>query len=569
MINNSPILNVSAIESYVPSVDVLPPNQSLNEKINVIKSSSITFLPYGDKPQLKKRISAFQSGLRKKIQQAKNTERKEIFTAYVNAVEKVGIGDSSPPDEKCIGLWKILKKIQHRVSKLPVDVSACNSELLELMRQALKHKEYSALRHDESHPAIRMIHGLCLASYAEPRVLHAFHEIGASLHSRLSETEKQAPFHKRMKHMRDTGYLYGLIKKIISLEYIILYFNKLFNSVIGSRFIGKVAKVFGFKFDPRGYENNTGALYDEKIQVANDKPVVMRTIYTPSPTVGDEVSLEAKGILQAMENRRLMSKEDLAKDPYPYVMWCYTNLQNISSLDEGPRSRAIMHLNEEFPHVFRGITMAVNSPFYTASVHGSSERHIQAAIHDSDPIDEQYKQQQIDELEASANFTLQHRRKNQGGGYYFPPSTLNNGFQKGCHDVVERAYQLVIQEKKPETIPQDEWNWYQKAAFRELVLLGIVKWQQHAVAQEVGNSGGKILATNACKENIDRGGKFNAVMLWGLGGNEEDVLSALHARALLTEKSRLILPERLEPMYALILVVSQEKVKTFLLETVV
>lgn len=50
--------------------------------------------------------------------------------------------------------------------------------------------------------------------------------------------------------------------------------------------------------------------------------------------------------------------------------------------------------------------------------------------------------------------------------------------------------------------------------------------------------------------------------LWALGGNKDDVFAAFHARALLS-RFRLVLPDRVEPMYALTMVMPQEDVQAF------
>lgn len=466
-------------------------------------------------------------------------------------------------------LLSILQKIEQLATNKLENASYAdqNKEVLFLMRQALQNPAYHLLKHDETHAAIKMIHGLCLASYAQPKVLEAFAPLGQSLQNLVPADVKNKGLDEQLKASRDAGYKKGLIKNDKSRQYIAKYFKQVVGAFFSTKFGTKVAAFFGKAYDPRGeLGNNAGALYTEKMQVGQ-KEVKLRTVYTPSPTIGDSVSPEARGILQAMENRSFMDAEMLEAAPYPFVVWNYTNLQSLSSPDEGARAANIMRLNDEFPFSFQGISITVDSPFYRAGVHGSDEAKIQAAIADKTKLNEAYKQEQLAELTHESNFTLEARRQNPGGGYYFPAKT-DQEKQKWCkafEDIVDRAFITVALQKKPQGMEEAKWHWYQKAAFRELVLMGVVKYSQVQTAEHVAEraTGGKVMVTNACKENIDRGGKTNACFLWALGGSKDDVFAAFHARALLG-RFRLVLPDRVEPMYALTMVLPQEEVAIFL-----
>lgn len=257
-----------------------------------------------------------------------------------------------------------------------------------------------------------------------------------------------------------------------------------------------------------------------------------------------------------------MTPEELKKDPYPFVMWHYANLQNLTSGDEGKRAANIMRLNEEFPRSFRGISVTSDSDFYRAGIHGKDEAKIKKAVQDKSGLDEAYAHAQLLELLDDANFTLENRGKNRGGYYYFPARNEDEKaeWQKACGNIVLAAFDAVKKHTNP---VNDTDRWQQKAAFRELVLMGIIKHSQEIAAEKIALGQGKMMVTNACKENIDRGGKTNACFLWGLGGKEDDVFAAFHARALLS-RFRLVLPDRVEPMYALTKVLPQKVVQKFL-----
>ncbi len=593
---------------------ILKNQQEKDVTIHTIKNISVDFGQYDSVSLPQKRIKANQSDLTNGLHRAKETEEKEVFNALLNAVHEVGFKETPRvPDQKeqhaflvkqvnvierrhalrtkesalvqnerkkldkLAGshsfqrdykqLVQLLTEIKQLVSKLPKDVGACNYTILLLMRKALSNSAYQLMKCDESEPLVKMIHGLCLASYAKPKLMSAFHEIGARLDKVLSEEKRKesVDIHDKMHESRQAGHRHGLIRDCFSLEYITGYFKQVIGALSSVKIIGSVCSFLGFKYDPHGtFRNNSGALYDEVLEIDGKKTTV-KTVYSPSPTINDTVSPEARGMLQAMENRALMKEEDLKNDPYPYVIWNYTNLQDICSRNEGARSVNIMRLNEEFPFSFRGMCMTVDSPFYVAGIHGDDDNAIERMTQDATPLNREYANSQIQELQHDDNFTLAKRDSKKGGHYYFPVKNENEKTQwkEVCKNVVERAFKLTSKSTRPESMSEEKWNWYQKAAFRELVLLGLIKVRQEMAGVEASKNGGGVLATNACKENIDRGGKTNACLLWALGGSNEDVFSAFHGRALLS-RFRLALADRITPLYALTTVIKQEEAKKFL-----
>lgn len=541
----------------VPPIDRPPPPSFSPEALN--RPPPRSFKPQAPPPTDHKiAISQKEKDLRNTVHRAKGIEAHEIHKALINALpQDVNALIESITDPS---LQKTLRKLVATINDNSRDLTKANREVLQLIRKGLESKTYKENKEDESKPAVKILHRLLLASYTEPNVMQAFHELGNPLKS-----SKQLTLHEHLKKGRDRGYKRRLIKNDRSFEYFIKFFNQVIGAFFSTKFGTKVAGIFGAAYDPRGQlNNNTGKLFDADIAVS-DKNISVRTVYTPSPTVGDEVAPEARGVLQAMKNRSKMTSEELSKDPYPYIAWNYTNLQSLASKDENARACSIMRLQDEFPDQFHGISVTLDSDFYRAGVHGKDEKKIEEAISDPSPLDEAYKQQQLGELLNDSNFTLEKRVENPGGGYYFPPAEKED-WQKACKEIVDKAFAACHKQKKTDDkMPQEKWNWYQKAAFRELVAMGIIAHSQKYAAQKIAAKcpPGKMMATNACKENIDRGGKTNACFLWAQGGNEMDVFSAFHARALLG-RFRLVLPDRVEPMYALMRVLPQQEVRDFL-----
>ena len=461
-----------------------------------------------------------------------------------------------------------------------------NQSILFEVRKALKNPVYQFLNEEESLPAIHFLHAICLSSLADPYLLDAFLEVGKKLRCATHEDEKKkgssVSFAELIHKARQAGYRRGLIKEDISLEYVWKYFHEAWGTFLSTTFGRKLVRLFGLKkYDPRGdLQNNVGAFFDVRLcikdqlqnKVANAQA---RVVYTPTPTIGDEVAPEVKAVLQAMENRHFMTRKELEKDPYPYLCWVYANLQNRHSEYEGTAVCNIMKLNYEYPLSFRGITVTQDSQFYKAGIHGHIEWAIEQAIFDEEGLTAAYKEAQKKELLDPSNFTLDSQVHAHTAGYYFPGDISQ--WKEVLLQIVDLAYEKVISQKVPQVLRIDrkKWNWYQKAAFRELVNMGIISYYQAKVASSVSGLLSPdlhgidigLLFTCACKESIDRGAKTNAAFLWAQGDAsqeiQEQVFSALHARALLTRR-RLILASRVEPLYALVLILPQNLVHKML-----
>ena len=322
------------------------------------------------------------------------------------------------------------------------------------------------------------------------------------------------------------------------------------------------------EYDPKMGENASGTMFTEKMRVGEGVERDMAFIYAPTPTVGNEVSPEAEAFLQALENRQFMSPERLAQEPSyaQHTHWAFSSLQIRGSKNEGKRVEAIMALNVRFPLSFTGITVTQDSEFYKDGVRGSSDGEIMRSEikHGKTPLNEEYKKQMKDQLINDK-------------GYYFPEGGQGEAFKSACGAIVDKAYDIVMRSPPPKKGDGESdtkfaerkclWQWRQKAAFRELVNLGVMRyWQLQSLPKQ-----GMALATSCCKECIDRGGKTMAEFLWALGdgseGSLKQVFASLQGRALLA-RNRIILPGRLEPFIALTEFVSQNVAHDFLASTV-
>ena len=440
-----------------------------------------------------------------------------------------------------------------------------NQTLLKALRKCITHPIYHFLKEDETHPAITLLHSLCLASLAEPHLLESFLPLAEQIGSCTSqEISENLTFCELLKASRHSAYIHGLMKNDRNLQYALRHGKYLFGALLSMSF----GRWFSWikKYDPRGdLENNPGAFFEQTFVTASHTQCSARTVYTPSPTIGETVAPEMRAALQAMENRALQSNESLKKEYLPYIFLVYTNLQNLQSPHERKRSLALMQLQRQYPLSCFVSTVSQDSPFYKDGVGGRNEKKIaQNIAKNTSALDNAYKEALVQEIVNDDNFVFSYEPIHARSHYSFPIRTMGEKmlYVKCFIDIVEEAYSLVATK-------HTDNNWYAKAAFRELVFLGIIAFQQALSIQRIQqtHSSFSVLFTNACKENIDRGGKTNAELFWALGNRTKDslkqVLAAIHSRALLT-RARLIHPHRIEAMYALTLLLSQDEVATFL-----
>ena len=464
----------------------------------------------------------------------------------------------------CQILLELDKEIQAATSQT---MAVANERILLLLRKAQQSDAYAFLCEDESIPAIAYLHRMTMALFIQPQPLDIYKPVGAQLvQSSLPKNEltvNAGTFVRVLTKMRDEAKKARLMVSDKTVEYVRTHWRKVWGALKGF--------VPGAAYDPRRDENAGGRLYAETLQNGTAGTTVLQAIYTPTPTIGDTVAPEALAFLQALENRHVMDPEKLRREPSyaQQTHWTFASLQSLDSRFEGRRARAIMDLNRQYPLSFTGITIAQDSPFYLDGAHGSSEEKIEESMveHGKTPLDESYKNLMKQQLVA-------------GVGYEFPPGFSPEKYQKAFGAIIEEAYTAVTQSTTSPVPTREDgesddvferrkrlWQWRQKAAFRELVNLGVMRyWQLHTMPAQ-----GQGLVSLCCKECIDRGGKAMAELLWALGDGRPDtlkqVLYAVQGRPLIA-RSRTILSARLAPFVALAEFVSQDAARTFMTDTV-
>ncbi len=496
-------------------------------------------------------------------------------------------------DKDYQALCKDIKKLHEAITKeVPKDkLQAKNKEIMMLLRQCMNHSVYEMIKHDESIPAISYLHGIAMASFLHPKPMTYFQDIG----NEFDSSSEKASLKEKVTKGCKNAVKKGMLRDDGTLE----YFFRFTAQRIGAFFSTSIGSAF-MDYDPRvALENAAGTLYSQPVEIGQKK-VVSRTIYTPSPTVGNSVAPEMRMFVQAMHNRRIAAiedKENTEKTPrdiaYPNVVhWHYTNLQNIRSGDEGPRSIAIMQMAEEYPLSFSAVTVSHDSKFYMDGIHSKSPEKLQKEIiqqqtpnksYTPSVLNEEYKAAFRKELLDPHNYSLSNPK--QGKGYYFPIDTKNvqafEKWQRELGQILDEAYEKTSQLQMPEdflaenqTLSNEErqkiFEWEKKAAFRELVTIGITRYFQTKAIANLPD--GTITIDNeSCKEDIDRGGKLTAELSYTAIDDHNTATqfayNAVMSRAPLA-RYRVVLAHRIQPFMSLSSLVSHNTMKIFARETI-
>jgi hypothetical protein len=482
----------------------------------------------------------------------------------------------------CVDLEKVKKLLQSLAEKQLTGKQLCeaNKEILRLLRRAIRSDVYQFLCHDETIPAISYLHRLVIASFVCPMPLRVYQGVGKRIvdgavgnvlaqqgRAEVSPSLTEVPFPEVLRELRRSAVEQHLMASDATVEYVRTYPREAFSA------LQSATPLLG-DYDPRMSENATGRLFTEQVTHrmeiglsgqrvhTKERSVEILGVYSPSPTVGNSVSPEGEAFLQALENRQFMSADVLEAEP-PFARqthWTFMSLQNLDSRAEGSRAKAIMELNERYPLSFTGRSVSQDSEFYLDGLHGASERKIEQMMvkRGGNGLTPEYRdamqlevRRAFPELE-SAFEIVQKAYDIVGKAKFVEPAQKEGEAQSAYTQRVERERRI--------------WQWRQKAAFRELVNLGVMRYWEMKTLPEQGSH----VFTCCCKECIDRGGKIMAEMLWALGdGSAESVRQAAYAlqgRALLA-RGRIILAARLEPFLALTQFVSQNDAHTFLMET--
>ncbi len=254
----------------------------------------------------------------------------------------------------------------------PANFKEANQAILQEVRKALNSKAYLHLKEMENHPAVRLLHDLANSSYLEASVMRAYEQLNTEVSAAgdplpengLASTQLADRLLQRWEHL----YQGGIFRSDMNSPFYLLTHP---GSARGAFQSGKV----GMGYDPHGaLENQSGAAFDEQVQLADGMRANIRHFFTPSWRLDVDPPPEAVACLQSMTNRQRLRDlgRPISNDDHTAVQVCYNNLMEIGRGTEGRSSVNIMMLNRRFPDVFRGMTIPCDSQFHRRGLgHGS------------------------------------------------------------------------------------------------------------------------------------------------------------------------------------------------------
>jgi hypothetical protein len=414
-------------------------------------------------------------------------------------------------------LTSALSSLDSFVSASPHDTKEfeeANKHILLTLRSIYSSLLYEALCMS-GHPLIDILHAIAIGQYTNTTLAPAFEQIGSALQ------ETKPPLPKRIddvwKRLQAVGiddgifttllhYTFRLLIKI-GLPLLALKIAQLFSLNCLIPYIGDERSILG---------NTPGSLVDEIqcIPKQGEESALsksrfftlfgynpsgtqrkIRTVVLCAPTLGYEVAPEFKAALQALENNQLSGSDN------PFLIWAYTNLQNISFTPEHPSTIALMTLPTQYPLSFQAITLPQNLPELSCSTFSLDDVNHHLSL-----------------LFERHTSSLENRGIQEDSGYYFPNRFLVQ-FQNKIKEIAQDAYQTIEQNRAHHTTSELKISW------TLLFHLGLTRLHEtESFTRAALRTHRKALSTirsTICASCVDRGGAMNASYLKALDPQEE------------------------------------------------
>lgn len=335
------------------------------------------------------------------------------------------------------------------------------------------------------------------------------------------------------------------------------------------------------KYDPIKEMGNTPcSLYKESVEEERSITCIM----TASPTLGTSISPEMHMMLKTLENNFFKVLQGQLPKATP-THWNYCNLQALGGDSlQIKRSRAILEAQQQYPFSFSAFSVALNSPFHMDGVVATSaENMVSQAVcaqkSQRTTLDRAYAETLLSHIIHEDNFSLNFKRNNPNAVYFFDmkDDEEKSEFQGTVEELINKCFKLAqkADSARPAELLLGRADhpdeavlaaWVEKAIFRELVHLALVRYFQ---LKKMQSTPGELLATTACMESIDRGNKVSNQMLWALFGDQasQTIFDTFHGRPLVGA-GRFIMTDRALSFLALTSGMDQKKVQKLLEEKV-
>ncbi len=420
---------------------------------------------------------------------------------------------------------KVVELLETAGIALDSDPETHVTAILLAIRKALQTSGYNLMRCDESHPYVRLLHTIAIASFAHAETVPAYLRLGKAICDKAPIPRSQSFgtfLYNAREFAANSGFLEDdpqetFVTKIQKLKKVAeVGINSLRSGMPLFQTVDIMhshARAFfraSVKDHKAYYGNNPGAYYQERLTLPGKKEVAMRVVLSASPALGSTVLPEFRALLQGIENRSLDRSH-----PYPYQLLVYSNMQKRYEETEDAQTMALMEQNEIYPCSFAGSTISVEP--------------IKAETFNPD-----VKKVLLDELLAESSYTLDIQDRASASKYYFMPS-MREIWKEVHPKIVDMAYKLVedAQGKDLEKL----------AALKPIVNLGIVRffevYKAHMLSQtQDTNKASQMMLFRNCRAGVDRALMFNNQFLYILDPDATSITQATLGRSI-NDKGRL------------------------------
>lgn len=427
-----------------------------------------------------------------------------------------------------------------------------NRKFIMSFRKVLTHPLYRVSKKDESQPFVALLHDFAVAIPNGTHAMLAYKNMGKAIisvgHLDSKEIEGKALAENlRLSHAVVTANHYHNEDILSKIYYGVMHIRQALGSFASQGGIARLfSELFGLdEYDSHGTLSNNPSLQGQSIW---GEFGVVNHCYGGSPTIGDHlVAPEFKALLQAAENN-YFAKPELRRRGVPSKV-IYHSLQNIDMpVSEGPRSRALMHLNQAYPHSFIGTILSKDAWF-------SHIKHAKDIVWES-PV-------QFGLLLKEKFLEGVHFPENKEHGFYFHGSPTRWEF---IFDTIFEAVnvQPVFSERKRVSDREREKLQNAYLEYVYALLIAVIECQTIQELRKGGIENPLIMEMIVCRENIDRGGMENLKNMYlrislvpegQFPLSDEDklecLIGAMNSRAL-SARDRAILKVRMRTVLAFI-----------------
>lgn len=434
-----------------------------------------------------------------------------------------------------------------------------NQQFIKIFRKLLTHPVYRVSKRDESYLFIVLLHDFAVAIPNSTHAMEAYKKMGKAIISAgniksgpdeiegkaLAENLKLSHSTVMKNHYHNEDFFSVIVYGVMHLRQALGSFASQ-----GGKF-RFVSALFGLDvYDSHGTLSNNPSLQGRSCWGKSGEQIhgVVNHCYGGSPTIGDHlIAPEFKALLQASENNYLSMNQKRRKDVPLKII--YHSLQNIDMpVSEGPRSRALMQLNQAYPRTFVGTILSKDSWF-------SRIKHAKDIVWENPA--------QFSRLLREKFLEGVHFPENKQHGFYFHGSP--NRWEMIFNTIFEAVNeQSVFVETLPQTDREREKLQNAYIEYVYALLVAVIECQSIKELNDAGIENPLVMEMIVCRENIDRGGMENLKNMYlrlslvpkgQVQLSDEDKLEclvgAMNSRAL-SARDRAILKDRMRTVLAFI-----------------